>query len=369
MKVKILLLIILITQSYSIDWPWEKNKTKTCCSKPNASCQTTRDFSFEYTVDLKSSNGEKIELWIPVPQTNEVQTISNLKFDTSGLEYKIKDENRHGNKYAYIFSSTGTNTDKIITMRFDVSRIEHSNINYKKVNPESYLGANSMVPTGEVFESIIIENQLKNDENQLLQARKVYDYVLNGMHYGKPKSVDNQYYKSPWLSENGEYGMEKVSRDKVVQLYKEAKENKGNYTFGNGNSLYACNIGVGNCTDYHSYFMSLSRTMNVPARFHMGFPIPDGEEGKVGGYHCWADYYIENDGWYPVDISEADKDPNKIEYFFGKVCNNRVEMMVGRDFVLEGHEVEPVNLFIYPLLEINDQSSNAFSKSFKYKNI
>ena len=30
---------------------------------------------------------------------------------------------------------------------------------------------------------------------------------------------------------------------------------KGNYTFGNGNSIYACDIGVGNCTDYHSYFI------------------------------------------------------------------------------------------------------------------
>jgi len=101
----------------------------------------------------------------------------------------------------------------------------------------------------------------------------------------------------------------------------------------------------------------------------MGFPIPDGEEGKVGGYHCWADYYVDNQGWFPVDISEADKDPSRSEYFFGTVCNNRVEMMVGRDFKLDGYEANLVNIFIYPLLEIDDKDSNSFKKHFSYKNL
>ena len=61
-----------------------------------------------------------------------------------------------------------------------------------------------------------------------------------------------------------------------------------------GNSVYACDIGVGNCTDYHSYFMSLSRTLNIPSRFHMGFNVPNKKEGKIGGYHCWSDYYVEH---------------------------------------------------------------------------
>ena len=115
--------------------------------------------------------------------------------------------------------------------------------------------------------------------------------------------------------------------------------------------------------------MSLTRTLNVPSRFHMGFPIPSEDEGKVKGYHCWADYYVDGEGWYPVDISEADKDPSKIEYFFGTVDESRVEMMVGRDFSLEGFEDKVVNLFIYPLLEVDDKKSLKFSKSFKYKNI
>ena len=163
--------------------------------------------------------------------------------------------------------------------------------------------------------------------------------------------------------------MKKVTRDEVVQLYKKALDSDGKYTFGNGNSLYACDIGVGNCTDYHSYFISLSRTMDIPTRFHMGFSIPDGQEGKVEGYHCWADYYIEGKGWYPVDISEADRDSSREDYFFGTLDKNRVEMMMGRDFELKGYEGGLINLFIYPILEVGDKQSKTFTKSFSFKNL
>tara|TARA_B100000686_G_scaffold342440_1_gene421626 strand:+ start:87 stop:1076 length:990 start_codon:yes stop_codon:yes gene_type:complete len=324
----------------------------------------TRSFQFTYEVDIEPTNGKKLEVWIPIPTSNEVQTISALKINTNGLEYSLEDEKVHGNKYLYINQLDGTTESKKVSVIFDVVRKEHQNVHYENVDPNEYLDSYNSVPVGGVFNKVIEENKLSKNN-----VRQIYDYVLNGMHYGKPKSVDNQYYKDPWLNADGKYGLKEVSRDEVVNLYQKAKKEKSNYTFGNGNSIYACDIGVGNCTDYHSYFMSLDRTMGIPARFHMGFPIPDGESGKVGGYHCWADYYIENKGWYPVDISEADKDPEKIDYFFGTVCNNRVEMMVGRDFKLKGHELDFVNLFIYPIMEINDKASYLYKKNFTYKNL
>ena len=324
----------------------------------------SRSFTFTYSVHLEPSNGKKIELWIPVPRSNKIQIISNLNISCNGLFYEFKYEQNHNNKYVYIYNNDGIDQNKVIQMSFDVLRFEHQNVEYLNVNPDNYLQASSMVPVGNIFTKIIEKNNLNVDN-----MRGLYDYVLTGMHYGKPKSKNSKYYSNPWLSANEKYGMKKVSRDKVVELYQDAKSTEGLYTFGNGNSIYACNIGVGNCTDYHSYFISLSRTLDVPARFHMGFSIPNGKEEKVRGYHCWADYYVESKGWYPVDISEADKDSGKVDYFFGNLCYNRVEMVVGRDFVLEGYEGETVNLFIYPLLEIGDKESNAFTNSFSYKNL
>ena len=324
----------------------------------------TREFNFVYTVEISSSNNNKLELWIPVPQSNEVQTISNLIIDTNGLDYIIKDEYVHGNKYAYIYSRYGTVNSKIITISFDVKRKEHKNIQYQGININNYLQPTSMVPVGGIFNKIIEKNNLNNKD-----IRSLYDFVLNGMHYAKPKSIEDKYYKEPWLSDNKKYGIKKVTRDDVVNLYKEAKSKNNYYTFGNGNSIYACDIGVGNCTDFHSYFISLSRTIQIPTRFHMGFQIPNKEDGEVEGYHCWADYYIDDAGWFPIDISEADKNPEKKDYFFGTLDNNRVDMMVGRDFILEEYKQKKVNYFIYPLLEINDKESDSFSQSFNFRNL
>jgi hypothetical protein len=323
-----------------------------------------RTFNFNYTVNIESSNGKKIELWIPMPQSNSVQTIQIFAIESDGLNYTVEEEKVHGNQYLYINHSTGSFDEKTVSISFMTNRKEHQNMEYDAISSKDYLDAYSMVSIGATFSEIIKNNRLSKNN-----IRGIYDYVLSGMHYGKPKNVGDEYYNDPWLNSKEKYGNKGVSRDTVVALYLQAKLEGGDYTFGNGNSLYACDIGVGNCTDYHSYFMSLTRTLGIPTRFHMGFSIPLENEGLVGGYHCWADYYVEGEGWYPVDISEADKHPLKTDYFFGTVCENRVEMMVGRDFVLEGYGEETVNLFIYPLLEIDDEPSTSFTKDFSYKNI
>lgn len=330
----------------------------------NCSSNNIRSFQFKYEVELNPTNGKKLELWIPVPKTTVVQKISNLHYNVAGLSYEMKNEKKHNNDYLYIYSEDGINKPTMISLIFDVTRKEHDNRFYKGVNPDNYLEAYSMVPIGDIFRSIIDQHSLIKED-----IRGIYDLVLSGMHYGKPKSVDDQYYSDPWLSDKESYGMKGVSRDVVVQLYQTSKKLNNNYTFGNGNSIYACDIGVGNCTDYHSYFMSLGRTLGVPVRFHMGFPIPLAEKGSVGGYHCWADYFIEGEGWHPVDISEADKNPHLRDYFFGTIDDNRVDMIIGRDFILDGYDNGKLNLFIYPVLEIDDKISSDFTKKFSYKNL
>ena len=44
-------------------------------------------------------------------------------------------------------------------------------------------------------------------------------------------------------------------------------------------------------------------------------------------------------------------------------------MTVGRDFVLQGLEAKFTNLFIYPIMEVDDINSLKFNKSFFYKNL
>ena len=331
----------------------------------------TRKFNFKYNIELEPSNN-MVEVWFPIPQSNEVQEISGLNLTVDqNLTCKELKEEKHGNLYYYC---TGQKLDSptTLTLSANVIRYEHQTVDYEGVNPDNYDSGtrNQTVFEGSVFSQIIEDENLTKDN-----VKAIYDYVLSGMHYGKPKSLneEDQYYagKNPktdkeWLPDGQDYGRLDVSKEDVVATYLKSKNDKTNYTFGNGNSQYACDIGVGNCTDYHSYFMSLCRTLDIPARFHMGFSIPnkdDESEGKVGGYHCWADYYTENEGWTPVDISEADKDPSKEDYFFGTVNKHRVEFIVGRDLKLKNRP-ELENFFIYPIVEGTD-----YKKSFSYKNL
>ena len=340
------------------------------CESPTFGTGKFRTFEFTYSVELEPTDGKKLELWIPVPQSSIIQSITVLSIDAQGMNYEFRNEEYHGNKYLYILEENGIKQSKTVSMIFNVMREEHQNIKYDDIDNKKYLKSSSMVPVGQMFKTIIEDNNLKSDN-----MRELYDFVLNGMHYGKPtddKDSGNYKYihggKNPktgkeWLSDNITYGIKKKTKGELVESQKDT------YAYGNGNAIYACDIGVGNCTDYHSYFISLSRTMDVPARFHMGFPIPRGDEGIVKGYHCWADYYIDGAGWYPVDISEADKDPSAIDYYFGTIGESRVEMMVGRDFELDGYGSNPANLFVYPLLEIDDKNSKKFKKKFTYRDL
>ena len=349
----------------------------------------TREFEFTYNVSLESDNDDKtiMKTWIPVPQTIKgVQTISNEKIDYNKdeLECNKLTEDVHKNKYYYCEAKNNKIKKTSVTLTWDVKRQEHQNIAFD-IDPEIYKKGTQFVPVGEFrFSKVIDKGELRPEKNKPIDFKKIYDYVLTGMHYGKPTDDENDAnYKyvhggknkntgKEWLPKDITYGEKKISHDQLVKSQNKAEK----YAYGQGNARYACDIGVGNCTDYHSYFMSLCRTLDTPARFHMGFNIPpddsDNGEGIVKGYHCWADYYTEDENgkgtWYPVDISEADKAPEKAEYYFGTLNKDRVEFTTGRDLELKGR-VGKENFFIYPLFEGTKKMKKGKDFSFKYKNI
>ena len=59
----------------------------------------------------------------------------------------------------------------------------------------------------------------------------------------------------------------------------------------------------------------------------------------------------------------------KLIIILALLVESRVEMMVGRDFELDGYGSNPANLFIYPLLEVDDEVSKKFKKKFSYRNL
>jgi transglutaminase-like putative cysteine protease len=139
--------------------------------------------------------------------------------------------------------------------------------------------------------------------------------------------------------------------------------------WGRGDSLWACDAKHGNCTDFHSLFISMLRAEKIPARFEIGFPLPtDTRQGEIPGYHCWAEFYVDGPGWIPVDISEAWKDQSKHDYFFGTLDANRVQFTIGRDITLTPkQEGPPLNYFVYPYVEVDGQPYEKLGKKFAFR--
>ncbi|MGQ9624233.1 MAG: transglutaminase-like domain-containing protein [Candidatus Bathycorpusculaceae bacterium] len=67
-------------------------------------------------------------------------------------------------------------------------------------------------------------------------------------------------------------------------------------------ALWALRNGVGDCSEFSYLFVALCRAVGIPARVQAGFAFHR-ETAVVEDGHMWAEYYIENYGWVPVDAT------------------------------------------------------------------
>ena len=81
------------------------SKTINPSNTESTEIQKNRTFQFTYQVDLEPSD-QKVELWFPIPKTNEVQNISNPILDSGSLFCEELIESVHLNHYYYCFSDT-----------------------------------------------------------------------------------------------------------------------------------------------------------------------------------------------------------------------------------------------------------------------
>ncbi|AKP54230.1 transglutaminase-like domain-containing protein [Cyclobacterium amurskyense] len=273
-------------------------------------------FQFNYEVILPTIVG-KAKMWIPVAITDDFQEVELAKQEIPGKHEIIKDI---ANNNAILFLDlTSEESGKPVTLVYNVKRKEKGPYEDASEMDPRYLESSALMPVGRRFRELALEaiGEKKNDSH-LMQARAIYDYIIDNMKYMK-------------------YG-----------------------DYGKGDSIYACDTKTGNCTEFHSLFISMARSVGIPARFSIGAAIPsDRDEGGIDGYHCWAEFYAEGK-WWPVDISEGNKYTALSTYYFGRNPANRVELSRGRDLALNpGPEAGPVNFMAYPVLEIDGKSAVA----------
>jgi len=307
-------------------------------SVPARASLEERTFNMTYTAEVHDipPGAKQVEIWLPYPQSDDYQKILKANV-TSPYPTKIFTDTQHGNKIVYIKVKNPAVATIPITMEFTVRRSEHVCNNFTQVsassdtvplaNVERWLRPDHLVPLDRRIRELAIE-VTAGRTTDLDKARAIYDYVLANMKYDK--------------SGTG---------------------------WGNGDIYWACETKRGNCTDFHALFIGLARSAGIPAKFEIGFPLPTNKQsGEIGGYHCWAEFYLNGYGWVPLDASEAWKDPSKRAYFFGAHDANRVQFNVGRDLVLAPPQAgPPLNYFIYPYVEMDGKPFTQVSKKFTYR--
>ena len=266
-------------------------------------------FEFTYQATLPEFS-TSARMWIPIPSSDAFQTIEVMTIDVPG-SHEILIDNRFGNKVLFV-ELDSSDSGAPLLLKFAVQRHEKSAYN-DSTTPDVYLASDRMVPNNDMFKQIATDVLVDKNGGDLVKARALYDHTIDTMRYAK-------------------FGNE----------------------YGNGDAMFACDSARGNCTDYHSYFIALSRAVGIPARFAIGAAVPaNRDDGGIDGYHCWAEFYAEGK-WWPVDISEADKYTSLSTYYFGHNPANRVEFSHGRDLVVEpGPESGPINFLAFPLLEVD----------------
>ena len=295
-----------------------------------------RHIQFHYKFSVRNlPQGKPARIWFPQAKSDDFQTVAvqNIKSD---LPVKQTREGEYGNSMYYAETLSVAKPEYTFDVTYDVVRREHK-VNLDKPEParlkraslDRFLQPDKLVPISGLPANIA-SKQVVGAQTALEKAHALYQYTLANMKYDKTGTG-----------------------------------------WGRGDTLYACDAKHGNCSDFHSLFISMARSQGIPARFEIGFPLPAAtQEGEIPGYHCWAEFYDPQHGWVPVDISEAWKDPSKRDYFFGAHDVNRVQFSMGRDITLSPKQAgDPLNYFVYPYVEVAGKKWENVATEFSFADL
>ncbi len=291
-------------------------------------------FSFTASIPAVPAGAKVVDFWIPIPRDDHWQRVTNLKVNSS-LPWKITEETKFGNRMIHV---RGHRSSKPVDVKFSVD-VHRRRVHI--LNGED---------TPEFATSYQIERHLKAD--RLVPVGGRYAKMAGDLSVGKSDPLEKMRSFFNFAVDNMQYDYKKESPKR-----------------GMGDVAFVCDYKKGNCTDLHSYLISMARNEAIPSYLEFGLAVnwdlppasPVPTEGKVSGYHCWEWFYIYGRGWIPLDAATArqyhDKNnPEMRAAMFGSLPLYRASVAVshGRDITLvPAQKGEPLNYFNYPYAEVD----------------
>lgn len=290
-----------------------------------------REFTFTYSFTIQvPQQGSSFSVHVPMPRNTPWQRVISVQL-SGNFDPNVYHDAKHGNRI----------------LRYDVKNVNGRSLSFK----QTY--------------------RIRRTRRNLTTDGKPPIRESMGSYY--PEFLDHHQYMvtNDRVREIARSATEDSNSymDNLRSLYDRVREimkyDKSGHGWGKGDIRYCLRVGKGNCTDFHTLFASLAREQGIPTRFIMGFPIPrTTKQGTVGGYHCWVESYVPGEGWFPMDISEADKHPKLVDFYFGTLDADRIQFTTGKNIPLSTGK--RVNYLIYPVVDGNNKVK--LKKSFSFKN-
>ena len=276
-----------------------------------------------------------LDVWLPIPSNSPWQTVTALTV-TAPVAYKVTTEAHYGNRMVYLHD-TRPDQPLQVTVQCAVARKQVQALNTSPAPAFPLpldLSPDSRVPVGGRFTGIA-GSITRRDTTALAKEHDLFRHVVATMHYDYRKA-------SP--------------------------------EYAQGDSAFVCDYKSGNCSDLHSYLISLSRSLGIPAMLEFGFPLtgipvpkPLPADGRIMGYHCWVWFSDPKYGSVPLDAADARRwadagQKSVSDSLFGSLVLERtaVAFSRGRDLTLSPpQKAGPLNYFIYPYAEADGKTVQA----------
>ena len=228
-----------------------------------------RHVNIKFYLDVKADavpDGETLRVWMPFPYENMRQ--KNIKLESSNHPVTFSEGSKHHTVYMEAKAVKGKPTHFEYTFSYDVAErhIAQQDL-LAMLEPYKTNTAEYNEFTGNYPPHIVITNDtralareiVEGETNPVLQASKIFDWI--SLTY-------------PWAG---------------AREYSTIK-NMPEYVMANGH---------GDCGQVALMYITLVRSLGIPARWESGWMIHPDEVN----WHDWAETYFEGIGWVPTDQS------------------------------------------------------------------
>jgi transglutaminase-like putative cysteine protease len=228
---------------------------------------TTVEFRVAVTAP---QNTKKLAVWVPVPPSDETQTVKSAGFRTFPLEVqaKLHTEDVFGNTFAY-FEFDNPQGAQIITHSFTCTTHE---LNWQ-LDPAK---VDTVATWPKAFDKYRRGEQLIKVDDQYLKLAQ--EIAVQAKNTGERVNAIND-----WVQQNLTYDHSNTS---LI-----------------ASSDHALTKKRGDCSDYHGLCSSLGRSLGVPTRVTYGLHLFP----KNLPVHCKLEAYLPPYGWVSFDVSETQR--------------------------------------------------------------